>query len=41
MAERVHSVGGTLSVQSADGDGTRIDVSIPLPPDEPSIKVVR
>jgi PAS domain S-box-containing protein len=37
MAERVHSVGGTLSVQSADGDGTRIEVSIPLPPDEPSL----
>jgi PAS domain S-box-containing protein len=31
MTERVHSMGGTLSIDSESGRGTRIDVSIPLP----------
>jgi PAS domain S-box-containing protein len=31
MTERVHSMGGTLSIHSESGRGTRIDVSIPLP----------
>src|SRR5262245_23347053 len=35
MAERVHSVGGELSVQSALNRGTHIEASVPLPRSSP------
>jgi signal transduction histidine kinase len=31
MQERVESMGGTLSIHSAVGGGTRLDVVVPLP----------
>jgi PAS domain S-box-containing protein len=35
MRERAEALEGTLRIQSAPGQGTRIDVVIPLPPREP------
>jgi signal transduction histidine kinase len=31
MGERVDAIGGTLNVQSAPGQGTRLDIRVPLP----------
>ena len=34
MRERIEALGGSLRVESASGKGTRIEVRLPLPPDE-------
>ena len=33
MRERTRLLGGELKVQSAPGSGTRVCISVPLPPD--------
>jgi signal transduction histidine kinase len=35
IKDRVEALGGTIEVQSPPGDGTRLDVEIPLIPDHP------
>jgi len=35
IAERVRLVGGTLAIQTRPGDGARIELRIPLPPETP------
>ena len=36
MRERVHSLGGTLTLATSPGQGTRITVTVPIHPSKPA-----